>query len=177
MNSRPSFAWSLLALVAFTLFVIRGPVRALSGSSDLRGPYTAAVAWTTGHNPYDSEQLTAIHKEKGGDGRKVQLLHPPSVLPILAPLSFLSWKGAKAAWVIINIFSIALLLNALVKLTPTLRSSHRLAVLILLIITYAPVHTAIQLGQLSLSAIATGLMGVALLSTSRHVILPAALVD
>lgn len=143
------------ALIIASLFVYRGPRRALSSSSDLRGPYSASVAWMKGVNPYDSKELTRIHVEQGGDGRLVQLLHPPGLLPVLAPLAVFHWKTAKLLWMIVNLIAVGVIIRSLLSITP--RTEKQRAILILGTLAFAPLHTAIQLGQLSLISIALGL--------------------
>ena len=173
MTRKRSIIWTICTLAILSLFVVRGPRRALTSSSDLRGPYTASVVWLKGMNPYDSKQLTVTHVNQGGQGRLVQLLHPPGILPLLAPLAIFQWQTAKSVWLLVNLVSIGIIILSLLSITPKI--AHQWGLLILGTLAFAPIHTAIQLGQLSLSAIAMGLSAFAL-SGRNYRVIPALLI-
>jgi glycosyl transferase family 87 len=153
-------------------FTARGPLRAITLSSDFALPYVAARAWRTGANPYDHNALDRIWQEAGGKPERKPLrtttpsIYPPTTLILLAPLTYLPWPAACYLMLIINVSLIILVLRLLLHLAQFAdgwKSTFFLAIAFGL----APLHTGIALGNLIVASAALAFLSLWAASTKK----------
>jgi hypothetical protein len=138
-------------ILAATLFVVRGPLRAVRDSADFGIVYAAARAWVQGGDPYDPSAV-ALARTDGGvprfdDSSATRTPYPPATFPLLAPFALLPWRAASAAWLVMTIVLVALGGAAIVRAAP--REPWLMAAFVL---AFAPLHTGIAKGNLSIAA-------------------------
>jgi hypothetical protein len=154
-------------------FIARGPLRAVSMSSDFAIPYLAARAWRIGGNPYDHDALDRLWPEAGGEQRnkpvkKVTLsVYPPTTFILLAPLTFLSWPAARYSLLIINITLTFLALKLLLSTAQFDPGEWRAILFWAIAVGLAPLHTGIALGNLVVPSAAFTLLAVWAALTKR----------
>jgi Glycosyltransferase family 87 len=147
-------------------FVARGPLRAVSVSSDFAVPYLAARAWRTGDNPYDHDTLDRIWREAGGEQGKKPVktttpsVYPPTTLILLAPLTFWSWKAARYSLLIINITLTILVIRLLLSIAQFDTGDWRIILFWAIALGFAPLHTGIALGNLAVPSASLALLAV-----------------
>lgn len=79
--------------------------------NDLMPDYVSAMEWRDGGNPYDplrglyAEHLPGVHTRFEADQRNS---HPPPLIVLLAPLSFLTPYGARVTMLVVSIAAILL---------------------------------------------------------------------
>jgi glycosyl transferase family 87 len=157
-----------LILLCGTLaeFAARGPLRAITLSSDFALPYVAARAWRTGANPYDHEALDQIWQEAGGNPERKPLrtttpsIYPPTTLILLAPLTYLPWQSARYLMVIINVSLIFLVLRLLLHIAQFAAGGWRSTLFLAIAFGLAPLHTGIALGNLIVASAALTFLSV-----------------
>jgi hypothetical protein len=160
-------AWAFVSAAAI-IFVLRGPLRALSGGFDFAAPYAATVAWVRGDNPYDPAVVSSIlensGRERDGAGRPLaaRSAYPPPSFLVLAPLSPLSWKSARLAWSATLIVLFVLHLRALLRICDLRPCDTRGLFLIGGVLALAPYHTGMALGQLSIASVELLIIAIAL---------------
>ncbi len=163
-------------------FIVRGPLRALTLSSDLAVPYLAARAWRTGANPYDHDTLDHIWREAGGEQVKKPVktttpsVYPPTTLIILAPLTFWSWKTARYSVLIVNITFALLVIRLLLSTAQFDTGDWRTITYWAIALGLAPLHTGIALGNLIVPSGFSALLAVWAASTKKESIAGLALV-
>jgi hypothetical protein len=147
-------------------FLARGPLRAVSVSSDFAVPYLAARAWRNGGNPYDHEALDQIWQEAGGEQGKKPVktttpsVYPPTTLILLAPLTFWSWKAARYGVLIINTAFIILVIRLLLSIARFGERDWRAILFWAIALGFAPLHTGIALGNLAVPSVSLALLAV-----------------
>lgn len=151
----------LFIVIAVLLLVQRGFLRGLDRSLDLTMIYAAAKAWLTGRDPYAFAPLYDLYLASGGtdkarDADQFTSLYPPTTYALLSPLGLLSWPAAKAAWLAFNGLLIGFCVAAMLLLrAPGLRRGSSLQLGLLgVTLVWAPLHTALSLGQLSVACTA-----------------------
>jgi len=95
----------LLAALACSEFLVRGPLPALRGQgNDLAPPYIAASRLLHRQDPYSpsgvlegfqSNQIVAV------DESALRPVYPPTALTLLFPLAVLPWNAARAIYVLL----------------------------------------------------------------------------
>jgi hypothetical protein len=157
-------------------FVARGPLRAVSSSSDFAIPYLAARAWRNGGNPYDHGTLDQLWPEVGGEERnrpvkKTTLsVYPPTAFILIAPLTFWSWKAARYSMLIINIALTFLVLSLLLSITQFDSKNWRTILFWAVALGLAPLHTGIALGNLAVPSAALTLLAIWAALTKKEVL-------
>ena len=106
----------LLLFCSATVFVLRGPFRALrnSGLNDVLSPYIQSEAWVHGADPYSPQSLLKYWPEGAEAARPesqemqdgsvlfrhgIPTAYPPTSLVLLAPFTAISWPIFKLLWV------------------------------------------------------------------------------
>ncbi|MFK7788877.1 MAG: glycosyltransferase family 87 protein, partial [Phycisphaeraceae bacterium] len=100
-------------------------------------------------------------------------LYPPPTLAVLSPLGVMDWQTARLVWLAINLFACIALVWALANWLSIKDVWVRWLTASLLVMAWGPVSTSLSLGQLSLVAGASGLVGMVLLDRGKA--LPAGL--
>ena len=163
--------WLALLVPVTAVFIWRGPLRGLRDGYDFAMLYAASGAWCRGENPYRYEPVIQGLRASGGD-RKHRLtreslisVYPPTLFPLLAPLSYTSWSVARTLWLVINLGATVTVGLSLIRLVDAARSPPTTLVLIVILLAWAPLHTAIAVGQTSVTVMAVVLSA---LVTSRN---------
>jgi len=147
-------------------FAARGPLRAVSSSSDFALPYLAARSWRKGENPYNHESLDKMWRDAGGEekARPVKKvtpsIYPPTTLILIAPLTFWSWNSARSIMLVINIALIFLVIKSLISIAQFDEQDWRTTFFWAFAIGLAPLHTGIALGNLAVPSVALTLLAV-----------------
>jgi hypothetical protein len=147
-----------IILSALLLFYDRGPRRALTDSSDFATVYAAGRCWTFHANPYLQSDIVKQYFLGHGDAEHTPnpfngtSVYPPSTLPLVAPVSWLSWERAKQLWLAINVIAFAASL-ACVARSNLIPNPAVGIVLIALFLCFSPVHSGIAKGQPSVFCI------------------------
>jgi hypothetical protein len=147
-------------------FIARGPLRAVSLSSDFAVPYLAARAWRAGDNPYDHDALDRIWREAGGEQGKKPIktttpsVYPPTTLILLSPLTFLPWKITRYSVLIINVIFTILVIRLLLSIAQFESGDWRAILFWAIALGFAPLHTGIALGNLAVPSASSALLAV-----------------
>lgn len=161
---------AVVVLCACTYFTVRVGSRGWRTGQDLSVHYAGAVAWARGQNPYDSATLAQAWKDRGGadvtpgEGSE-WAVYPPGTFLLLAPLSFIPWRGVQAITSVINL---AACVAAGWLLVPSGPPPRRFAWFVSILIM-AAIQTAISLGQLSLMIIVLEWAALALAQRNRPI--------
>jgi len=166
--------WTLLFLAAAE-FIVRGPVRFLSDSTnwnDLSQNYTASRLWLKGQSPSDPGNFVALW-QKDGSGSHLQLtdvrthLAPPiGGLVVLAPIAAFPWKVAKILWLAVLLISFAATVWVLLLVTGFRSNELRTLAFIIGCLALAPFHTGLASGNATVLVI--GLCAVAIFAATRQ---------
>ena len=165
-NRALAVAW---VAVAATMFVVRGPARALAKGDDLAPPYAATRAFLEGVNPYSDTVLARVLTESGreldADGRPPYnpSLYPPPTFVALAPLALTSWPVARIAFLVIALALFAWHIPALFRLADLGAETTGALWLLGGTLALAPYHTGIALGQLAIPCVALVVVALALM--------------
>lgn len=165
-NRRPTLILALLLLAFGVLFVVRGPVRGISGSADLTHLYAASALWLEGGNPYDGQQCIERMRQAGYPNPKIVQhgsYYPPPSLATLAPLGLMSWESARLAWLVLSLIAAGAMVWAAASWLQVKDPAARWVTASLLVLAWGPVATTLSLGQLSLVAAASALVGLVLI--------------
>ncbi len=133
-------------------WLVRGPLGALSDSSDLLTVYAAARCWLLGLNPYDIGDLVASARASGAvvNGlpvtadffQRTPSVYLPPALALLSPVARLDWAQAKVAFLVLSLAAVLGLLLAVARLSSRLGLATGLFLL-----AFAPLQTALVKGQ------------------------------
>ena len=151
---------SVLLIVAVGWFTYRGPVRAVTPGTgtDLELIQSAARAFARGLNPYSIVDVRSVWPsgpENAPNWRSnADLLYPPTTWAMLIPLSQFSLYSGRLIWVALNCLSIGVVILALLRLSGLTLGSPHGKLLTATILAFAPIHSALVLGQLSLVTLA-----------------------
>lgn len=159
-----------LLLLFGTVFVVRGPVRAVDGGEDLAHLYAASVLWLEGGNPYDGERCVEVMERVGHpDPSHVAngSFYPPSTIATLSVLGLMGWDASRLAWLAVNLACCAVLVWALAGWLQLDSAASRWMAAVLILIAWGPVMTALSLGQLSITAAAGIFAGLICLERGR----------
>ena len=171
LSPRNQYGVLIGLLVVFgAVFVLRGPVRAFTGGADLEHLYAAASVWLSGGNPYDGAQCVEAMRQAGAaDPQRVGngSFYPPPTIAVLSPLGTLGWDVARLTWLAINMIGCGVLIWALSHWLKISSLSRRWMLAALILLTWAPVMTALSLGQLSITAASCLFAGLILLEKGR----------
>jgi len=143
-----------LGLLAGLLFCLRGPLRALTDSSDFARIYAFARAWLLASSPYDAPQVYAAYISGHGQAglisfepRELCAVYPPTTFPLLVPLTLLGWPAAKLAFLVASLTGFILGIAVLFRLYGTTVTRDRLLTCVALTLAFGPTHTALAKGQ------------------------------
>ncbi|MBO0719697.1 MAG: DUF2029 domain-containing protein [Blastocatellia bacterium] len=156
----------ILLFLTVAEFIVRGPLRAISLSSDLAVPYLAARAWRTGCNPYDHETLDSIWLDAGGNAAKkprkttTPSVYPPTTLILLSPLTILSWRAARYFVLVINIALTIMVIRSLLSIAHFDPADWRPILFWATVLGLAPLQTGIALGNLIIPSASLALLSV-----------------
>jgi alpha-1,2-mannosyltransferase len=133
-------------------FGVQGLLRPLARPytySDFATFYSAARAFSTGSDPYDTPALRAAGEPEFGGWIGRYFYPPPFAAVVVRPLSWLPFEVARRLWVVLEaaayLAAAALLSSAL----PFARRRERLAGTALVALPYAPVFLDLKLGSVS----------------------------
>jgi len=148
------FLWILL-LLAFTEFVMRGPVRFVREPgtwNDLSQNYTAARLWLKGQSPSDPNNFTVLWLKEGGSrlpisDPRTHLAPPLGSLVIMAPIAALPWPTAKILWLIVLMVAFGLTVWALVLAGGLKHDELRTLAFVAACFALAPFQTGIANGN------------------------------
>ncbi len=153
-----TFSLVLLVAVAFSEFLLRGPLDSAS-HSDFAAPYLAALRLLHGQDPYNPMHFVREWHQSGAglaetvDESGTRPIYPPSTLPVLLLLTPLGWHGAVAAYLILcSLAYPGLILLLAAEVGDSWRSPARLA-FIAFALALAPVHTGLHTANLSVAAL------------------------
>lgn len=144
--------------LALLVFLVRGVLRALHGSTDLAWGYLSSRAWALGGNPYSvtaSEALAPSDFPNGLDLDGVPTPYTPGFFLIFSFYRWLSWSEAIITNLILGCFAIGVVLWLLAIRLP-LPPEQRLLFIALVLLGY-PLSTGVALGQPSVFAVACAL--------------------
>lgn len=149
--------WWLVAcaVLAAALFVWRGPVRALDGKDgDFALVWMETRGFVEGRNPYDASDLEPLWERENPDARRTpyrrgdaDLLYPPSALVVMTPWALLPYPAGRVAWALAGVVGTLVILHASTRLAGLPPGSRGWWAFAALGLAFAPVHTAIAVGQ------------------------------
>lgn len=172
-----------LVVLAFSEFVLRGPVRFAEATdfNDLISPYIQTKAWTKGLDPYSPTNLVALWppearqfsflKSDLADGslvmkRGIPTAYPPTTFVLLAPLTWLTWPQAHILWLAVTVLVFGATVVSLLLVAGFQRNQKVTYVFIALALALAPFHTGLAAG--SIVVVAVGLCAAAVLAEQRR---------
>jgi len=171
-DRRNYFLTAALLIVLGGLFLLRGPIRAIQGGSDLAHLYAAAALFVEGEDPYDGLACARRMREEGYERPQHVAegsLYPPPTLAVLSPLGVMSWRAASLLWLAINLLSCGVLVWAAAQWLTIHDRRMRWMVAALVVVAQGAVATSMSLGQLSLVAAACICAGLVLMQRHRGV--------
>jgi len=148
------FVWILL-LLAFTEFVMRGPVRYLrepASWNDLSQSYTASKLWLRGKNPCDPRNFVALWLQEGRSRLQVSdirthLAPPPGSLVVMAPIAAFPWPVARILWSTVLLAAFGLTVWALAVVGGFRRDELRTLLFVAACFALAPFQTGMANGN------------------------------
>jgi hypothetical protein len=148
-----TFSFVLIFLLALALFVVRGPVRSMTNSADLTGPYLQSFAWRHGCNPYQPAKVLVdkffpnANNGKGFNGG----IYPPTTSLLMVPITYFQWNTAKKIWMVWTVLVFAITMYLLIRhLLIKFNDSKMFRTSLLVLLIFSPFHTGIALGQVSI---------------------------
>jgi hypothetical protein len=151
-------------------FVVRGIVPAFTtGKNDFSDPYVGAWLWRHNQNPYDGALASAIGTQLIHSRQPVVPIYPPTTFLTVAPLSFFSWSLANVIWAILGVCGVGLIALVLVRMGKLEGKDPMTWLIVAVVFSFAPFHTAIHAGNGAVITIALCLLGVYLASRARDV--------
>src|SRR5437764_1626290 len=116
--------------------------------NDFVAYWSAASLITHGQNPYASDAVSGLEKEVGFTGSTPLIMrNPPWIVPIIAPLGFLSFEIAQRVWLVAGLLAILISAKWLWDLYGV---EGQLGVVTgLAVATFAPIPVALAIGQVS----------------------------
>jgi hypothetical protein len=149
----------LLLFAATAEFGIRGFRRALFDMQDFTVIYSSTRAFQAGESPYDNLAMNAAwrdanHGSVGDSNPQGLALYPPTTYLLLTPLALVDWSRARWAWMLVNFFSVAVLIVVVTHYWLGSLPRWQAGCAAAFILGFGPIHTGIAKGQLALPAIA-----------------------
>jgi hypothetical protein len=163
-------ALGAFALVVLSKYFINDFLPAFRpSSSDFSELYATSWAWRHGQNPYNSALATAARQRVVGASGEIFLVHVPTALVLVSPLTFLSWVWAHLLFLILGAAGLVATTISILRLQG--RSSWGLgtASLIVFLITFSPLRIAFEWGNIVLMALPLSLLAIVLAKSSRDV--------
>ena len=116
--------------------------------NDFVAYWSAASLIIHGQNPYASDAVLSLEKEVGFTGSNPLIMrNPPWIVPIIAPLGFLSFGVAQRLWLVVGLLA---MLMSDKWLWDLYRVEGQSGVLTgLAVATFAPIPVALAIGQVS----------------------------
>ena len=170
-----SSRWALIVLLvlATIFFIVRGPMRSISGSSDLFLIYAASRTWLVGGNPYDADAqqiaVTSANPDDHLPNRAFASLYPPTTFVVMSPVSSSHWEAAKWGWLTINLIAMGSLLVGVLRLAKLTWREPRGTALIGLLLIFSPISTGFNVGQIALVCTAGVVWAVLLQRTGQTI--------
>lgn len=167
-----SGAWVVL-LSATSVFVLRGPWRALEDSGDFAATYSFARAWLKTQNPFDSDSARSMFVEGGGASilvpspRHLPSVYLPTAFPVLAPFAILPWSVARVFFLVTGLACLAVATWALLDIAGTALGPIRRLVFVSCVLAFGPIHTSIAKGQATTLVFAAVALALVLLRRER----------
>src|SRR5207237_5254686 len=105
--SRPSLVYLVVISLSICLIgATSGRMRA-ANVNDFVAYWSAASLIIHGQNPYASDAVSGLEKEVGFTGSTPLIMrNPPWIVPIIAPLGFLSFEIAQRVWLVAGLLAI-----------------------------------------------------------------------
>jgi hypothetical protein len=116
--------------------------------NDFAAYWSAASLIIHSHNPYAGHAVLSLENEVGFTGSTPLIMrNPPWIMPIIAPLGFLSFGLAQRLWLIVGLLAILISAKWLWDLYRVERQSRVLTCLA--VATFSPLPVALAIGQVS----------------------------
>ncbi len=116
--------------------------------NDFVAYWSAASLITHGQNPYASDAVLGLEKEVGFTGSTPLIMrNPPWIVPIIAPLGFLSFEIAQRVWLVAGLLATLISAKWLWDLYRVEGQSRVLTGLA--VATFSPIPVALAIGQIS----------------------------
>lgn len=175
----------LLACLAILEFSLRGPVRALGKDgqnfNDFVSPYEQTHAWISGRDPYAPDVLrdlwpTSVRPHfvvtESADGTLSAKRGIPSpywtpTFPLLLPIAEFPWKIAIWLWSVTSVAAVLMVAFILVHLANARRYSPLAITIIVSVLLWAPLQTAIATSNIFTIAFALGMSAALCLQQNR----------
>jgi hypothetical protein len=182
------FVLCLLACLGLLEFSLRGPVRALGKDgqnfNDFVSPYEQARAWASGRDPYASAVLrdlwpTSVRPHfvdtESVDGtlpakRGIPSPYWTAALPLLLPIAELPWKIAIWLWAVTCVVAVFVVALTLVHLANAQKYSSLAVMILISVLLWAPLQTAIATSNIFTVAFALGMVTTICLMKNRSVL-------
>jgi Glycosyltransferase family 87 len=179
------FALCLLAGLAILEFSVRGPVRELGNETrnfnDFVSPYEQTRAWASGRDPYDALVLkdlwpTSVRPHfvltESVDGtlpakRGIPSPYLTTAFPLLLPIAELPWNIAIWLWALMCVLAVFVIAVVLVNLAGVQIYSPTGLMILVSVLLWAPVHTAIATSNIVTIAFAFGMVALFCLTRNR----------
>lgn len=159
----PYFKSNWFSLLLASILLVVSAAKYRNGLIPIEGidfsiPYACTRAWLAGTNPYDFDNLKREFESAGGDlpGFRVDYMppiYPPPSFIVMIPLSLLPWDTALRVWEVSAYVLVLLMFVAMLKLAGIKFWQPRTLLLLLLVVAFAPLRSAITLTQSALPAI------------------------
>ncbi len=163
----------LLFTLCGSVFIIRGPFRAATGSglNDLISPYVQAIALVHGADPYSPKSLLDFWPRDAlrlrPDAREfsdgsilikhgIPTAYPPTTFLLLAPFTVLPWHIFKFIAIAVTIALLFCALWSLICVAEMHRSQKLFFIAAALL--FAPIHTGIATCNLAIAATELGII-------------------
>ena len=172
MTSSRAWRYLLMALVALAALRLAGFVATFGGESlqmDFSAFYTAGEALNAGLSPYESHILASPPIWDGIDRyQHSRFLYPPLVATLFQPVADLPYHVAKVAWMIVGLLALfgALLLS--MRLVGVRLTEPAAWITWLVALTFHPLLTFLERGQIDSLTLLLLTGGIALLCTRRR---------
>jgi hypothetical protein len=156
MSTRTETAFGIL-LCGITLVVLLNYLANVflptfrPSDSDFSELYASSWLWRHGQNPYNPALATPARQRITGGSAEIFLVHVPTTLVLVSPLTFLRWGWAHLLFLVVATAGLGITIFSMLQLQ---RRTWGLATgaLILFLIAFSPVRTAFQWGNIVLLA-------------------------
>lgn len=155
-RARGARLWLQIGLAIICLggvgrFVVRGAIGSFRGGGDFARLYAATRSWSHGENPYDAQVVTRSWEAGGGKGpAELEPVYPPFTFVVLSPICAQPWKRALPTWSVLNLVSVAVILESLRRVMQRSWADPRVIGMAVGFLALAPMTTAFSIGQMCL---------------------------
>jgi len=154
----------LLAIVILTMlgdFVRDDVIRALAvRKNDFSDIFIGSRLWRHGNNPYDSALATSTSKQLAGSELSIVPIYPPSAYLLATPLTLLPWKEDNLCWAVLGLVGVGTIAWSLARMGRFALKDDKAWLIVAVVFTFRPFHTALQVGNAAVITIALCLLAV-----------------